>query len=70
MTKKELNRLKKSLPKGYRDMLAEKLNCTTSMVDMVLAGTRKNLDIISTAIEIAKAHKKKMSQLSQEINQL
>jgi len=70
MTKKELIKLKKSLPKGYRDVLAEKFNCSMSTVDMVLVGTRKNIELIKVAIELAKDHKIEMENLSKEIKGL
>ena len=70
MTKKELIKLKKSLPKGYRDVLAEKFTCSVSTVDMVLVGTRKNIELIKAAIELAKVHKVEMENLSKEIKQL
>ncbi len=70
MTKKELIKLKKSLPKGYRDALAEKFNCSVSTVDMVMVGTRKNIELIKAAIDIAKGHKIEMENLSKEIKEL
>ena len=70
MTKKELIKLKKSLPKGYRDILSLKFNCSVSTVDMVLVGTRKNIELIKAAVELAKVHKVEMENLSKEIKQL
>ena len=70
MTKKELNKLKKSLPKGYRDMLAETCECSTGLVDMVLAGTRKNIQIITAAIDLALSHKVMIEELSEKIKSL
>ena len=43
MTKKQLNKLKKNLPKNYRNTLAEKFNCTTRYINMVLSGERDHL---------------------------
>lgn len=70
MTKKELIKLKNSLPKGYRDTLSLKFNYSVSTVDMVLVGTRKNIELIKAAIELAKCHKIEMENLSKEIKQL
>jgi hypothetical protein len=70
MTKKELNKLKKSLPKGYRDLIAEKCNCTTALVDMVLAGTRKNIEIVNAAVNLALSHKAQIEELSNKIKSI
>ena len=70
MTKKELNKLKKSLPKGYRDLIAEKCDCSIGLVDMVLAGTRKNIQIVDAAVNLALSHKTQIEALSDKIKSL
>jgi hypothetical protein len=70
MTQDELNTLKEKLPKGYRDVLASEFDCTTTFVDMVLSGTRRNLAMIKKAVELAKEHKKELENLSKEIEAL
>lgn len=70
MTKKDLNKLKKSLPKGYRDSIAGKCDCSTGLVDMVLAGTRKNIEVLTAAVNMAKFHKSEMEQLANQIKSL
>jgi hypothetical protein len=67
MTKKELEKLRKNLPRGYRDLLASQFNCSTRTVDMVLAGERKNLAIVKSAIEMAIVHKEEMQVLTNQI---
>jgi hypothetical protein len=70
MTNSELRKLKKSLPKGYRKILASKKECRAEYIDAVLSGRRQSIDIIESAVELAKAHKEKMENLSMEIKQL
>ncbi len=70
MTKKDLNKLKKSLPKGYRDLIAEKFDCSTGYVDMVLAGTRKNIEVLTAAVSLAQSHKTEMEALTNKIKSL
>ncbi len=53
MTKKQLNKLKKNLPKNYRNTLAEKFNCTTRYINMVISGERENLEIVKQATQMA-----------------
>jgi hypothetical protein len=70
MTKKDLNKLKKSLPKGYRDLIAEKCNCSIGLVDMVLAGTRKNIEVLTVAVNLAQSHKIELEALANQIKSL
>ncbi|MCF8349293.1 MAG: hypothetical protein K9G61_10820 [Bacteroidales bacterium] len=57
MTIRELKKIRKNLPSDGSSKIAELTNYTQSYVNMVLAGTRKNILIIDTAIELANAHK-------------
>jgi formylmethanofuran dehydrogenase subunit E-like metal-binding protein len=70
MTKKELKILRKNLPTGYRDTLATQLHFTPWYIDKVLTGTRKNIDIIKAAAQLAKEHKAEIDTLSNQIKQL
>lgn len=70
MEKEDLLKLKQNLPKGFRQQLAEDHKVTLSYIDLVLNGKRDNLDIIESAIEIAKKHKQKKNSISQQINKL
>lgn len=70
MTKKDLNKLKKSLPKGYRDTLAEKCDCSLSLIDSVLSGTRKNLEILKEAVDLAISYKAETEALSNQIKSI
>jgi len=70
MTKKEFSKLKKSLPKGYRDLIAEKLDCSLSLVDQVLAGTKENIKVLNAAVNLAEDHKTQIEELSNKIKSL
>lgn len=70
MNKKDLVKLKNSLPKGYRKLISKRMNCSPSLVTMVFSGTRTNLEIVKEAITIAKEHKQEMESLSKEINDI
>ncbi len=63
MTKRELNRLKKNLPKNYRNTLANKFNCTPRYINMVLAGDRNNLEIIKEATQLAVLQKAEVEEI-------
>jgi hypothetical protein len=70
MSNEDLKKLKKSLPKGYRSKLAEQFNCSKAFVDMVIAGTRKNTEMIFSAYEIARSHKDQIENIAQGIQRL
>ncbi len=70
MTKEELLKLKKSLPKGSIKILADQHVLSVSYINMIFSGERENLEIVKSALEIAKIHKQKKSSISQAINKL
>jgi hypothetical protein len=49
----ELLILRKSMPKGYKAILAEKANCSESTVYFVFKNECKNLDTVETVISEA-----------------
>lgn len=65
--KKELKVLKQSMPKGYRDILANEHSVTPEYIDMIFRGTRVNLAIVQTATQLAEEHRKEMNSLVMEI---
>jgi len=65
--KKELKVLKQSMPKGYRDILANEHSVTPEYIDMIFRGTRANLAIVQTATQLAEEHRKEMNSLVMEI---
>lgn len=53
------------LPKKWAAIIAEKHQCSESLVYKVLRGDRTRLDILQSIIELAGAHKKKIEELHQ-----
>lgn len=70
MTEKELLKLKKKMPKGYREKLAEKFGITISYVDKIFSGDKTRSDVIDEAIELATEHKLKLANQKTKIKQL
>lgn len=70
LSKEKLEKLKKNLPKGFRELVAEKLDLSISYVNMVLAGTRKNSEILRLAIEAAIQNKKCTDEMIKQIKKL
>ena len=70
MTKDDLKILKTKLPKGYRDILAEKFGYTVYSIDKFIRGAEPNLEVIEYAIKMAKDHQKKLQDMSKNINNL
>ena len=65
--KKELKTLKHSMPKGYRNILANEHRVTPEYIDMIFRGTRENLAIVQTATQLAEEHRKEMNSLVMEL---
>jgi len=65
--KKELKTLKHSMPKGYRDILANEHSVTPEYIDMIFRGTRVNLAIVQTATQLAEEHRKNVYDIVAEI---
>lgn len=57
MTKLELRKLRKKLPKDYRLRIAKETGLTADYVYRVLIGERQNDEIIDAAIALASQHK-------------
>jgi len=70
MTEKELAKLKKKLPKGYRETLAEQFDVTTGYIDQILRGEKDRLDVIDAAIAIAEVHKEYLAEQKRKIKKL
>lgn len=66
----ELKKLRKELPKGYREILATAHGITPSHVDSIFNGTRENLEVIKSAVVLAKSYKKEIISLTEEIKSL
>ncbi|MBL7970086.1 MAG: hypothetical protein JNL03_01090 [Prolixibacteraceae bacterium] len=70
MTREELKKLKKSMPRGYRDTLSEEFNVTTGYIDQILRGDKTRPDIIDRAIEIAAIYKRYLADQKAKIKKL
>lgn len=70
MTKKELRKLKKMMPKGYRDTLADEFEVTTGYVDQIFRGEKLRNDVVDRAVGIAKLHQEYLNGLSAQIKNL
>lgn len=63
MTKKHLNKLKKNLPRDYRNTLSKKFNCTPRYINMVLSGDRENPEIVKEAVQLAVQKKTEVEEV-------
>ncbi len=70
MNLKQLQKIKKSLPKGYRLMLSEGTGYSASHIDHVLAGRRINESIVNAAIELLEKHLATLKQKKQWADQV
>ncbi len=70
MTEKDFIKLKRKLPKGYRETLAERFGVTTGYIDQILRGEKDRLDVIDAAIAMAESHKQYLAEQKRKINQL
>lgn len=62
MTSKDLEKLRKRLPKGARERLAVKYNCSLGHVSNVLTGLRTNEPMIISAVHIVSKHASDLKQ--------
>lgn len=70
MTKKELQKLRKSMPPKYRHTLATQFDVTGGYIDQIFRGEKPNLAIIDAAIELATAHKQYLEEQKLKIREL
>jgi hypothetical protein len=70
MTKKDLDRLRKKLPRGYAKILSEKTGKHTSAIYQALTGKINSPEIIEAAIELAKENQQKNADLKRQIDSL
>jgi hypothetical protein len=52
MTPKQLHKIRKALPKGYRQILSKKTGFSLKTIDAVLAGKRFNQSVVNMAIDL------------------
>lgn len=70
MTKKELQKLRKAMPPKYRETLSVQFDITAGYVDQIFRGEKNRIDVITTAIELAEAHKEFLAQQKEKIRNL
>jgi hypothetical protein len=70
MDKVDLLKLKKNLPKGFRQVLSKEYDVSLQYIDMIFKGVRDNLSIVESALLLAQGHKDKKNSLSKSINKL
>lgn len=70
MTKSELRKLRKKLPKDYRSRIAEKTGLSSDYVYRVLIGERQNEKIIDAAIVLAEKHQAVLESRKEAVKKL
>lgn len=71
MKTKELDKIKKKLPRGYRMILWKRLDkYSISTIDSVLRGDFNNEIILDTAIQLAEEYQNTIKERLEKINSL
>jgi len=70
MNTEDLEKLKKKLPRGYRQMLIERTGYSLPAIDSVLRGDYMNERILDAAIKLAQEHQEKLKNYSEKINSI
>ena len=70
MTKKQLEKLRKKLPKNGVFLLSQKTGFTYEYVRLILSGERTNPDVLKAAVELAEKHQKELREIQTKINAL
>jgi hypothetical protein len=74
MTTEEIQKVKNNLPRGYRKSLADACKCSIAMVDKSLSQNSSNtapaMLVQETAALMAEDYKKRLTGLSEKIEQL
>ncbi len=72
MTLKELRKLKKRMPRGWRAEMLKRLNDrhSKSAIDAVMRGDYNNDEIIDTAIQLAEENKAKVIARKEKLSSL
>lgn len=68
MNRRELKKLKKKLPEGYRKELAKRSGFSVSMIDKVLGAIRKNQKILDVAFELLEEEEKRIEERRNLLN--
>lgn len=59
----EMKNLKAKMPKGYRKLLADEHKVSEEYIDMIFRGTRENMAVIESAVQLAEEHQKHLSSM-------
>jgi hypothetical protein len=71
MTTRELDKLKKNLPRKYRTILWQRIgNVSISAIDKVMRGDYNNDVIIEAAIKLARETQARSKRLKEEVKSL
>ena len=70
MSSEDLQILKSKLPRNFTKILAERCNCSTGYVSMILNGDRASEKVIDEAIKLAEEEKIKQKSKSEKIKKL
>jgi len=68
--KKELQKIKKQLPRGYSKLASEKTGKSRAYVSHVLNGRLKDLGVINVLIELARKHATDQKNVLAKIKEL
>jgi hypothetical protein len=70
MSRDDLKKLRKNLPKGSRETLAAQFGFSRGYIDHILTGVRENEEVIIAAVNLVSEHKKNMEQAQKFIQTL
>ena len=70
MTKDDLKKLRTNLPKGSREIIAQRFGVSKGYVNLVLYGTRRNDNILIAATELISEHQNRLKEATQFIESL
>lgn len=72
LTKNDLKRLRRRLPRGYTTLVVNHLAVkgtavSPQLVTMVMGGHRSNLEVLQAIVEVAEEHEKTVLHLSRRV---
>ena len=70
MTKRELKKLRKKLPKGWADTLAIKFRHSVTYIRAIIYGDKPNEYVVSAAIDMAEEYQKQLEEQKLKIKSL
>lgn len=67
--KRDLNKIRRSLPKGWQNQLAEATGKSYSTVSMVMIKKRNNMMVVQQAIELCRLSEEEKNIFKTKLNQ-